>query len=203
MRLKYSLGLTVVAWSIVMSTGTSRANGNARGVGPPKGTVFSLVLQKSDLPSGFKLIAGFVLTNSSADQLAQLKPGTSARSGRVNGYQEDFQRKAKAGLIEVRNLTTAYKTAANAHDAFTGILRHPQKGGLPGGQHIKSISGLGNEADEYAYPLPALRGGIAVLFRRGRYVVEITGAGIGSAFHPAQVVALAHIVDGRIVHAGS
>lgn len=162
-----------------------------------------LVLTLSDLPPGFSQTLGRVLTNSAADGIGHVAPGSNARNGRITGYQASFHQTAQSGLTNVDEALALFGTTVAAHRKLVNAVRRTEQGGLPPGYQHLSLGRLGSEAVAFTYTLNRQATGVSVYVRRGRYTTELIGGGSGRGFRPAQVVSLARIGDQRITHAGA
>jgi hypothetical protein len=74
-----------------------------------------MVLQLSDVPSGFSLVRGRYVSNAQAAKETTVKKDY-AKLGRINGYESEFTRHGAplVGILQVTSAASNYKTAAGA-----------------------------------------------------------------------------------------
>jgi hypothetical protein len=157
-------------------------------------------LRAGDLPHGFHMYSSITVTGT---QLVQ-SGGSHAFRMRLRNLSlaqlEAFADTAAQGLIFLESDTLLYRSATAARADFVFAARAPVLAPL---QRL-AIAGVG--AEYFARTHVVTRGGEReryddLVFRRGPYIYLLRAVGINDTFSPAQVVALARIVDARIQHA--
>jgi hypothetical protein len=176
------------------------ASAGDRAMTPVRVDARTMVLQPTDLPTGFGRAQGKYVSNAELEQQGDAAKDY-AKLGRVTGYDVSYARRATSGVLGLDSFASLYRSSAGAHDSFlqsvAGARRH-------GGTAFRSVpvqTALGSEARVYL--VTAMQSGVkldyyTVAWRHGRVFAEVMGGGLSGTFAPAELVALALKQEARI-----
>jgi hypothetical protein len=161
-----------------------------------------LTMHISDLP------AGSTLTREATADVAHLPAGAERTNflqlGEVGLDGCTFAIAAARGTsITLSTLLMQFTSAAKAHAMYQRVAQ-VAVAPLRAKTTLLKVDGTGDEGlglSDRTSRGEGLKGGSAVLFRRGTYVFVLTIAGTTQTFSGTQAVRLAKIVDTRIRHA--
>ncbi len=161
----------------------------------------TLVLQLRDVPRGFVLQEGRVVTNA---ELTQNPSNTKnyRKLGRLTGYDVSYSALAISGMTELDAFASIYRTTSGAHDSLRLVLAQAQ---TQDGVHIEPLPAVGMPGNEaLAYRTTATNGNMkvdyyTVAWRRGSVFSEVIGGGRAGTIDWADVLPLAKKQDARIV----
>lgn len=163
-----------------------------------------MVLQLSDVPSGFSLVRGRYVSNAQAAKETTVKKDY-AKLGRINGYESEFARHGVplVGILQVTSAASNYKTAAGAH-ASIRISEVAALRSTPRFRRLSVGTALGDEARLLA--VTKRQGGVSVdvyalVWRSGKVYASIFAGALAGTGNPAQVVALGKKQQRRIIQA--
>ncbi len=185
--------LVLVALAVLLS---ATAAGSAQAARDPK----TLVLQPSDLPSGFERDRVRYVTNAQANRESPIKKDY-AKLGRLRGYEATFERNALTGVIYLSSAASTYKTAAGASDSFAVTTDAVAKSRDPRFRRLSLGSKLGDEARLYKTTLT--RDGITIdvfslAWRSGGVLSVVLGSAVAGTAQPGALVALGRKQQARI-----
>lgn len=198
--------LAVLALLVISLAGSLLATGpGARATAQPaapSGSVTALLLRPSDLPAGLTARARRAITPAQAARGAQLTVATLRHAGWQAAADATYQRATPGtGLALVAVTMNVFQGANGAHWYVRHALEQARRS-MSGAQSPKRIA-VGTIGDESAgwTMTRGLMSGETILFRHGRYVVTLTGAGLARVANLGQVVALARRQDHRLAQA--
>jgi hypothetical protein len=151
----------------------------------------SLVLSQADLPAGFRLDPGGTGVRSNA---AESKGHTEvsrmfARSGRVTGYEAQFDR----GRSTIESRVDLFRRAAGAQVLFDWFVREVKIAGISGLE--RSRSDVGSEG--WVYTSPSRGTFTLVVWRYDRVFAGVVARGVSRE----RTLALARVQQRRIAAA--
>jgi hypothetical protein len=160
-------------------------------------------LALADLPAGFSLGSSTVQDNAAAAKADGETVAQEVKSGRLLGYEVEFHRPAKKGLVEVDSIVIAYDTAAHARAAYLQALKQENADtSLHTRPLVVTSVGAHHHAASFTQTIDGNKlYGSFVLFHRGNYAVAVL-AGTASKSDATALSKLARIVDTRIQQAG-
>jgi hypothetical protein len=169
---------------------------------PAQGSIKSVILTTSDVNhiygGTFKAFMSGVISNqelASSEKSVKSTPGFSAmQAGRVTGYDSVWVRGMKTtALLEVINSVSEYQNSSFLQAQFSHAFMMPKVKGMT----LTPFRGVGDQA----FLLTERQHGITnfgIMFRRGRYVANVTAGAEHGTGSRSNVSKLAAIEDQRI-----
>jgi len=180
---------------VLLSTATVASAGTRRTTDPK-----AMVLQRSDLPSGFGRVLGQYITNG--ELAATTAPGKNFRKlGRISGYYIAYSTTAPSGLTVVESFASVYDHKSGAHDSLEESVAQTTGSGQKLVTARSALASLGSDAR--LLHLRTNQNGTkldyyTVAWRDNRVFAEVRGAGRSGTIAPEDVIALAKKQDARI-----
>jgi hypothetical protein len=167
---------------VVLAIAALAVPASAAGVDPAR-----LVLQRSDVPAGFRLDRdkSGPRTNAAAAQSNPALRSLFARAERTGGYVAEYQR----GDLNITSRADLFRRREGAGMLFTYFDRVMRNQGV-----IRNKVEVGTEARIYSAPALELA---LIAWRRGRVFASLATTGLPRA----KALALAHTQDRRIAKA--
>lgn len=160
----------------------------------------TMTLRLSDLKAGYTVDSARFWNNTQAAHRDHVPVGLySIIMGRVTSYDVTFTREAFFGILYIDNTVREFLSDDGARKSFAYLVgqeRHTSWHSMSfdsvGNDHVALMEHVKHKGFSYTF--------YTVIFRRDNYVADITIAGLqGGMTDPQQLVALAQLVDWRIV----
>ncbi|MDQ2744874.1 MAG: hypothetical protein M3Z66_21625 [Chloroflexota bacterium] len=194
-------GLPILTGILLSGSVLTSGAGAAPAHHPAQGSIKSVVLTTVDVAhiygGTFKPFIDGVISNkylASTEKTAIASGLSVASSGRVTGYDSVWISGSRTNHLSVTNAVNEYRSSSYPHLEFSQFTH---RGKTPKGFRLTSFSGVGDEA----LMLTSSRGrtgGLGIIFRRGRYLVDVIVGAQHGTLSLSRLTKLAAIEDQRI-----
>lgn len=162
----------------------------------------AFALKTADVPENLQQSVSRYHSTAEVAQAYGLDPVDLQRRGRITSYESEFKGRAAAGMIAIDDVVAAWKTPAGARWDYARVRQaaeHPDF-------QLQSLSGipadgLGDRGTAFSFRRNGQSSNLrdyAIVFTRGRYRVFLQIAAVYGTVSDADVLHLAHVIDGRI-----